>query len=180
MPTLKKLQMDNLLSEGIVRTAFPTFTNPNNVSIMTGQPPSKSGICGNFYLNTETKEEVMMNTTDLIRCDSLFAKLAEIGTQVTIVTAKDKLREMLSFQCPKNHIGSNIKPTKKTGVTHTPSQDGVLSSSTSSDSSSLIDDVRCFSVEALNHNIQNKDLTGNLTALVGRPAPSIYEHDCSK
>ena len=28
---------------------MPTFTNPNNVSIITGVPPSVHGISGNFF-----------------------------------------------------------------------------------------------------------------------------------
>lgn len=178
MPSWKRLKDEKTYSYGIAETAYPTFTNPNNVSIMTGQPPSKTGICGNYYLNRETKEEVMMNTSDLIRCDSIFAKLAEAGTQVTVVTAKDKLRAMLSFQCPSNHLGSHIRnmPTGKLAIF----SDALAKESEKSrvDLSSLTDQVRCFSVEALNNNV-HKDLTEPYTQLVGRPAPSIYEHDNS-
>jgi phosphonoacetate hydrolase len=27
----------------------PSFTNPNNLSIVTGAPPSVHGICGNYF-----------------------------------------------------------------------------------------------------------------------------------
>ena len=28
---------------------IPSFTNPNNLSIVTGRPPAVHGICGNFF-----------------------------------------------------------------------------------------------------------------------------------
>lgn len=43
---------------GSVLTAdcvVPSFTNPNNLSIVTGAPPSVHGICGNFFLIRKRK-----------------------------------------------------------------------------------------------------------------------------
>ena len=45
---------------------IPSFTNPNNLSIVTGAPPSVHGICGNYFFDPERGEEVMMN--DLATC----------------------------------------------------------------------------------------------------------------
>ncbi|MEQ9199880.1 MAG: phosphonoacetate hydrolase, partial [Rhodospirillales bacterium] len=73
----------------------PSFTNPNNLSIVTGCPPAVHGISGNFYLNRETGEEVMMNDAGLLRAPTIFAAFAEKGATVAIVTAKDKLRALL-------------------------------------------------------------------------------------
>ena len=39
---------------------MPTFTNPNNVSIVTGAPPSVHGIAGNYYLDRDSGREIMM------------------------------------------------------------------------------------------------------------------------
>src|SRR5262245_42180357 len=47
----------SLLADCVV----PSFTNPNNLSIVTGQPPSVHGICGNYFLDPESGKEVMMN-----------------------------------------------------------------------------------------------------------------------
>lgn len=74
---------------------IPSFTNPNNLSIVTGAPPSVHGISGNFFLNPDTGQEVMMNDPALLRCGSLLAALSERGKRVAIVTAKDKLRRLL-------------------------------------------------------------------------------------
>ena len=73
----------------------PTFTNPNNLSIVTGAPPSVHGICGNYLFDTATGTEVMMNDPKWLRAPTLLAALAEAGKSVAVVTAKDKLRLLL-------------------------------------------------------------------------------------
>ncbi len=75
--------------------AMPSFTNPNNLSIVTGAPPSVHGICGNYFLDPERGEEVMMNEPHYLRCDTLLARFAEAGGAVAVITAKDKLRTLL-------------------------------------------------------------------------------------
>ena len=73
----------------------PTFTNPNNLSIVTGAPPSVHGICGNYLFDTATGTEVMMNDPKWLRAPTLLAALADAGKSVAVVTAKDKLRLLL-------------------------------------------------------------------------------------
>ncbi|MBS7541639.1 phosphonoacetate hydrolase [Ancylobacter oerskovii] len=77
--------------------AMPTFTNPNNVSIVCGAPPSVHGVAGNFYLDRATGETVMMLDAALMRAPTILAGLAELGSAVAVVTAKDKLRKALAF-----------------------------------------------------------------------------------
>lgn len=74
---------------------MPSFTNPNNLSIVTGVPPSVHGISGNFYYDPATGAEVMMNDPALLRCDTILSAFHGAGASVGIVTAKDKLRRML-------------------------------------------------------------------------------------
>jgi phosphonoacetate hydrolase len=87
-----------LLREG---TAFkgdcvvPSFTNPNNLSIVTGVPPAVHGICGNYFYDREADAEVMMNDPRYLRAGSVLAAFADAGAQVAVVTAKDKLRALL-------------------------------------------------------------------------------------
>jgi phosphonoacetate hydrolase len=73
----------------------PTFTNPNNLSIVTGAPPSVHGICGNYFYDREAGVEVMMNDPKYLRADTILAALADAGASVAVVTAKDKLRRLL-------------------------------------------------------------------------------------
>ncbi|MFC5519380.1 phosphonoacetate hydrolase [Polaromonas jejuensis] len=77
---------------------IPSFTNPNNLSIVTGAPPSVHGICGNYFFDRERGEEVMMNDPRLLRAGTIFAAFSDAGAKVAVVTAKDKLRKLLGHQ----------------------------------------------------------------------------------
>ena len=76
----------------------PSFTNPNNLSIVTGAPPSVHGICGNFFFDQEAQEEVLMNDAKYLRAPTILAEMARAGHRVAVVTAKDKLRSLLGHQ----------------------------------------------------------------------------------
>jgi phosphonoacetate hydrolase len=80
---------------GLADAAMPTFTNPNNVSIVTGVAPSRHGISGNFALDRETGAEVMMTDPAMVRTPTLLALRSQEGVATAAVTAKDKLRRML-------------------------------------------------------------------------------------
>ena len=45
LPTIAALQETGFVGEA--EAVVPTFTNPNNASIVTGVPPAVHGICGN-------------------------------------------------------------------------------------------------------------------------------------
>ena len=74
---------------------IPSFTNPNNVSIVTGVPPSVHGICGNYFYDQAADQEVMMNGPEYLRAPTLLSAFANAGALVAAVTAKDKLRTLL-------------------------------------------------------------------------------------
>src|SRR3954469_8086818 len=74
---------------------IPSFTNPNNLSIVTGAPPSVHGICGNYLFDVATGTEVMMNDPKWLRAPTILAALANSGKKVAVITAKDKLRRLL-------------------------------------------------------------------------------------
>ncbi len=73
----------------------PSFTNPNNLSIVTGAPPSVHGICGNYFWDRDAGAEVMMNDPKYLRSGTILAAFADMGAKVAVVTAKDKLRALL-------------------------------------------------------------------------------------
>ena len=77
------------------QSVVPSFTNPNNLSIVTGVPPKVHGISGNFFLDPESGQEVMMNDPKFLRTGTLFQAFHEAGAKIAIVTAKDKLRRLL-------------------------------------------------------------------------------------
>jgi phosphonoacetate hydrolase len=78
--------------------AMPTFTNPNNVSIVTGAPPVVHGISGNYYLDRATGEEIMIVDASPMRATTILAEMSRVGVRVAAVTAKDKLRKMLGHR----------------------------------------------------------------------------------
>jgi phosphonoacetate hydrolase len=80
---------------GFADAVMPTFTNPNNVSIVTGVPPAVHGISGNFALDRTTGAEIMMTDPAMLRSPTLLALLSQAGVKTAAVTAKDKLRRML-------------------------------------------------------------------------------------
>ena len=81
---------------GLARGALPSFTNVNNCAMVTGTAPLQTGIGGNYIIDPETGEEVMTNSSRFLRNDTILAAASTAGRKVAMVTAKDKLRELLS------------------------------------------------------------------------------------
>src|SRR5271156_4446477 len=93
LPTIAGFAREGWL--GAADAVMPTFTNPNNVSIVTGAPPSVHGIAGNYYLDRESGREIMMTDESLMRSETILALMARAGVATAAVTAKDKLRRLL-------------------------------------------------------------------------------------
>lgn len=93
LPTVARFMREgfNAIAEGTV----PSFTCPNNMSMITGAPASVHGISGNYYLDTATGEAVVMTGPELLRSRTLLAEFADAGARVVSITAKDKLRKQL-------------------------------------------------------------------------------------
>lgn len=90
--------LESLARRGTVLSGncvMPSFTNPNNLSIVTGAPPSVHGICGNYFFDQEQQKEVLMNDARYLRAPTVLAQMAAAGKKVAVVTAKDKLRALL-------------------------------------------------------------------------------------
>ena len=73
----------------------PSFTCPNNMSMITGTPASKHGISGNYFLEPATGKAIVMTGPELLRGDTILAQFAKAGAKVVSITAKDKLRRQL-------------------------------------------------------------------------------------
>jgi phosphonoacetate hydrolase len=78
-------------------SVIPSFTNPNNLSIITGRPPSVHGIAGNYFYDVANDREVMMNDPQFLRAPTILAGMYDAGFKVAAVTAKDKLRSLLAY-----------------------------------------------------------------------------------
>ncbi|UCI32314.1 phosphonoacetate hydrolase [Mesorhizobium sp. B4-1-4] len=93
MPALVRIKQKGTVL--MAHSVIPSFTNPNNLSIATGRPPSVHGICGNYLYERETGKEVMMNDPRFLRAPTIFQAFYDAGAKVAVVTAKDKLRALL-------------------------------------------------------------------------------------
>ncbi len=93
MPVLQRIRDSG--TDRLAHSVIPSFTNPNNLSIATGRPPSIHGICGNYLIDPDTGDEVMMNDPKFLRAQTVFSAFYDAGKRVAIVTAKDKLRSLL-------------------------------------------------------------------------------------
>lgn len=94
MPNLQRIAAAGY--RGFARGAMPSFTNVNNSSIVTGVPPSIHGIGGNFFYDTASGQEVMMNSSRFLRVPTLFPAAQKAGRKVAVVTAKEKLRDIFA------------------------------------------------------------------------------------
>ncbi|KAJ6187486.1 Alkaline phosphatase-like alpha/beta/alpha [Penicillium mononematosum] len=94
LPTFKKFLDTGF--HATARSCMPSFTNPNNVSIITGVPPSTHGIAGNFFLDRNTGETRMITDDSLLRGSTILEQMVQRGVRVSAITAKDKLRKILA------------------------------------------------------------------------------------
>lgn len=93
MPNLTRIREQG--SSGLAQSVIPSFTNPNNLALVTGVPPAVNGISGNFYYDRENDQEIMMNDPSFLRCPTILSSFRRTGKSVAVVTAKDKLRKLL-------------------------------------------------------------------------------------
>jgi phosphonoacetate hydrolase len=157
MPWLTSM-LDGASSSWAAHCAMPALTNPNNVSIATGAPASVHGISGNYLFDPETGEETLMNDKRFLRVPTIFAAANAAGLDVVVVTAKDKLRRILGAGLVEDGPRLDGSP----GVA-APPRVGV-----------------CFSAERADDATLAVNGIADVTALVGRPQPSVYSADLSE
>jgi phosphonoacetate hydrolase len=93
IPAIERMRHEGFAATALA--AMPTFTNPNNVSIVCGAPPAVHGVSGNFYIDRESGREVMMVDASPMRAPTILSAFSNAGANVVAVTAKDKLRKAL-------------------------------------------------------------------------------------
>ena len=91
---LQRLADDGFRVEA--RAVMPTVTNVNNVSLITGSYPETHGITSNYWLNRDSGAEVYMESGEFIETETMFQRATKQGARSLLVTAKDKLRRLLS------------------------------------------------------------------------------------
>jgi phosphonoacetate hydrolase len=121
MPHLKAMISNGENLRGL--SVIPSFTNPNNLSIVTGALPEVHGICGNYLIDPATGLETMMNDPKWLRAPTILAAFQDAGAKICVVTAKDKLRLLLSKGLTFN--GSAVAFSSEKADTATLSENGV-------------------------------------------------------
>ena len=84
------------MNDGFVSVALgamPSFTNPNNVSVITGVPPSVHGISGNFFLNPATGQETMMDQPEFCGPIAFSQSSPSTGRRVVARDGKEQARQ---------------------------------------------------------------------------------------
>ncbi len=115
-------------SYALGRAQVPTFTNPNNVTIVTGVSAALNGIAGNHY-RTLDGSEVQVTDPNFLRAKTIHAAALDAGIGVLCVTAKDKLRALLAaggvpaFSAEKAHEQTLPDGTPITRVLGLPNPD---------------------------------------------------------
>lgn len=109
LPHLQKMSKNGF--RAMVRGALPSFTNVNNASIVTGVSPAIHGISGNFFYDAAKDQEVMMNSAEYLRAETILAAAANAGRKVAVVTAKEKLRDILSHKLNGIAFSAEKAPT---------------------------------------------------------------------
>jgi len=103
LPAIARFAATGFLGEA--DSAMPSFTNPNNLSLVTGLPPAGHGVSGNFYLDRTSGETVMVTGDAELRAPTVLAAMADAGIPTAVVTAKDKLRAALAKGLPIGPLG---------------------------------------------------------------------------
>ncbi len=161
MPNLQAMSVRGW--RGMARAAMPTFTNVNNTSIVTGVPPSVHGMSGNFFFDTATGLEVMMNSSAFVRVPTLFPAARKAGRKVAVVTAKEKLRDIFA----SGHVGQAASLPRSAGCQPAAEGQEDMPAPGIAFSSEKARDARIST-----HGIDD------LETLVG-PTPQIYSGDAS-
>ena len=94
MPNLRSMGRGGFLKIG--QAIMPSVTNVNNVSLVTASYPSVHGICSNYRLDRETRQEMYLESGEFILAETVFQRAQSQGKTSILATSKDKLRTLLS------------------------------------------------------------------------------------
>ena len=96
LPVMKSFKERGFV--GIADCSIPSTTNTNNTSIVTGVPPAVHGINGNYCLDPDTGQEIMIIDASRLRCGTILGALSGAGVETAVITAKDKLLKVLAYK----------------------------------------------------------------------------------
>lgn len=97
LETIKPKNMTQMMEQGYfkeVSGVFPSVTNVNNVSIACGAWPNEHGISANSYFDQAANKPQYMNSSELITCETIFARAKKQGIKSALLTSKKKTLEL--------------------------------------------------------------------------------------
>ena len=109
LPTMKSFEREGFV--GTADCSMPSTTNTNNASIVTGVPPAVHGINGNYYLDPETGQEIMITDASRLRCGTILGAMSGAGVKTAVITAKDKLLKVLAYKMTGINFSSEYART---------------------------------------------------------------------
>src|SRR6266436_1079066 len=83
LPTIAKWRDRGFYA--LADAVMPTFTNPNNMSIVTGAPPAVHGIAGNFALDRDSGAEIMMTDPEMVHGETILALMSQAGVATAAI-----------------------------------------------------------------------------------------------
>ncbi|NPV08129.1 MAG: nucleotide pyrophosphatase [Anaerolineae bacterium] len=115
--------LDGLARSGCVvkgRSALPSVTNVNNVSIITGTPPRLHGITSNYWLDGRTGQEQYMESPEFILQPTMLERAHRLGMTTALLTSKAKLLHLLdagadyalSAESPPAEVVAEVGPAE--------------------------------------------------------------------
>src|SRR5262245_33212533 len=87
-----------IVADRLAATSCPSPEHTNNTSIVTGVPPAVHGINGNYCLDPDTGQEIMITDASRLRCGTILGALSGAGVETAVITAKDKLLKVLAYK----------------------------------------------------------------------------------
>jgi len=93
-PRLRELADGGFMVEG--KALMPTVTNVNNVSMVTASYPQTHGITSNYWFDRQSVSEYYMESGEFVKSETMFQRAQARGARSLLITAKDKLRRLLS------------------------------------------------------------------------------------
>ena len=88
LPALKRMAAEGIFRRG--KAIFPSLTNANNVSLVTGAWPAEHGVTTNCYFDEASGTARFLEDPAFLRAETIFQRAAARGIRSALLTCKQK------------------------------------------------------------------------------------------
>ncbi len=88
LPTMRRMAVEGVFRRGLA--IFPTLTNANNVSLVTGAWPAEHGVTTNSYFDEQAGEARFLEDPAFLRAPTIFDRARKRGIRSALLTCKAK------------------------------------------------------------------------------------------